>query len=260
MNQWDEFCPGCIHYQGSIGVCAEQHFNVRDYPTMFAKKCDGQFYKHDPNKKINEAVAEVEQKVESNSDPRHTSFRKINIVDMMRMYKPEPGCMLCQSENETELNSARFYYGQFSMSREIKVLVRETKTQSRILGHKSFNFCNSCLEKMVIEKKKKKNKYVMTWLGSFLLWLIILIASAAVEIPILIGGIFIAGLVLAIRFVPRMMKNSFDIVALLKKGGEKKFEDFLDNEAIRLFLKDKNRDDFAVIAFWTRSQYDILKE
>jgi len=60
MSQWKECCPMCVYYQGDMGICTELHFNVQGYQKGFAKKCDGRYYKNDPNKKINVVAAEAE--------------------------------------------------------------------------------------------------------------------------------------------------------------------------------------------------------
>ncbi|MDD3045175.1 MAG: zinc ribbon domain-containing protein [Candidatus Delongbacteria bacterium] len=48
IKDFDNFCPKCIHFQ-QMGVCSIIHTNVRDYPKMFVKKCNGKFFEENKN-------------------------------------------------------------------------------------------------------------------------------------------------------------------------------------------------------------------
>ena len=50
MSRWKEFCPKCINYEENAGVCSELHFNVKNYPKKFTKKCEGRFFRNDSQK------------------------------------------------------------------------------------------------------------------------------------------------------------------------------------------------------------------
>ena len=53
-TSWETTCPTCIFFQEETDVCKKFSFKVRAYPKKFADKCNGKFYKRDPNKAIEE--------------------------------------------------------------------------------------------------------------------------------------------------------------------------------------------------------------
>ncbi|MFQ5650612.1 MAG: DUF4190 domain-containing protein [bacterium] len=59
-------CQTCRHFQSETGVCKHLHFNVRDYPQKFVKKCNNEYYVHDPNKIVeeNQEVEDIDQDLE----------------------------------------------------------------------------------------------------------------------------------------------------------------------------------------------------
>jgi len=57
-NIFDDFCPHCVHYDETTGVCYEIHHNVRSYPKKFLKNCNGELYVNDPEKNIEKNVEE----------------------------------------------------------------------------------------------------------------------------------------------------------------------------------------------------------
>lgn len=60
INSFKDFCPKCLHFEEQTGVCKKIFENVRDYPKKFVKKCNGEYYEYDPNKKIEESEVEEE--------------------------------------------------------------------------------------------------------------------------------------------------------------------------------------------------------
>ena len=50
MN-WENYCPQCRHFDSNTGACSMLHFNISSSPKTFSKKCNGQFYELDKNKK-----------------------------------------------------------------------------------------------------------------------------------------------------------------------------------------------------------------
>ncbi|HEY0087745.1 MAG TPA: hypothetical protein VGB37_02815, partial [Candidatus Lokiarchaeia archaeon] len=60
---FNDYCSHCYHYETSIGVCNEIHENVRSYPKIFIQKCNGNFFKND----ITKAVQNKEDFIEENT-------------------------------------------------------------------------------------------------------------------------------------------------------------------------------------------------
>jgi hypothetical protein len=112
---------------------------------------------------------------------------------------------------------------------------------------------------MMEEKKRLKPRYLWKWILGSLVWIIVWVLSAALKTKVVFGGIFILGIALAVPFVYRMFKNNADIIALSKKDGTEKFNEFLDRRAIRIFLEDKSRDDVKDLTFWTRQEFGPIQ-
>lgn len=53
-NSFKDFCPRCTYYEEETGVCKKIYENVRDYPRKFIRKCNGEYFEHDPNKVVEE--------------------------------------------------------------------------------------------------------------------------------------------------------------------------------------------------------------
>ena len=54
INPFENFCLYCYHFDPSTGACSEIHENVRNYPKKITSKCNGELFKDDPNKIIDE--------------------------------------------------------------------------------------------------------------------------------------------------------------------------------------------------------------
>jgi hypothetical protein len=194
---------------------------------------------------------------EKSPDIRHTIYSSKNILDIIRN-EPEPtNCLLCSSREQ--LHPARFYYGSFKMERETKVLTRETKTESKILGYKSYFFCNECIEKMIQEKKELRKKHLKNYLIGTLLWFILFFISAASQVPAFFGIVLIVGVILLIRFTIKAGKNNKEYLALVKKMGEQKYQDILDIKAIRIFMNGDYKEIKSQVAYWTQKEYEQIK-
>ncbi len=60
MKSFSDFCPLCINYNSTLGVCSEIHENIPSNPKVFTKKCNGKFFEEDIQKKEkNETVTEL---------------------------------------------------------------------------------------------------------------------------------------------------------------------------------------------------------
>ena len=52
---FEQFCPGCEHFEHNPGVCQKLHLNVRDYPINFLNQCNLKFYRPGVNKIVPES-------------------------------------------------------------------------------------------------------------------------------------------------------------------------------------------------------------
>ncbi len=59
INTIENYCFHCYHYDPLTGVCSQINENVRSYKKKFVAKCNGKFFKNDPNKQVDK-VEDIE--------------------------------------------------------------------------------------------------------------------------------------------------------------------------------------------------------
>ncbi len=69
-KSFKNFCPRCVYFQQQTGVCKKFYFNVPDYPNKFHKKCNGNYFKEDATKTVQEIdelkeITELENNAET---------------------------------------------------------------------------------------------------------------------------------------------------------------------------------------------------
>ena len=97
---WEDYCPFCIHYDSSVGVCSEIHENVRNYSKRFAKKCNSKYFEKDENIRISS------EGDDTNGDHSFQSGRTVTITPQEDYYsvKFPDKCVLCGQKKENFLN------------------------------------------------------------------------------------------------------------------------------------------------------------
>ena len=264
QGQWVGYCPTCIQYNESTGVCNGFHFKVKTHPKRFDKYCEGRIYSVDPQRKES---GDESHPIGSHADkgPHRKGRRK---VDVLRIEHPaESGCAFCQKKEQ--LKEGVFHFGRvISESTHQDFSRKTTITKYRVLGSKTLQFCALCLGKLREAKKRLVRQYVWSWLlGGLVLFIALRLGMLTNEKSvfgiiyiIFFIGLTLLGLVLLVRSVPFVFKNIGDILSLSYKTGNESFlEEFLDEEAIRLFKASIVRNDIGGYTYWTRQKFKELR-
>ena len=56
IKPFESFCLRCHHYDESSGACSQIHENLRNYPSRFITKCNGEFFIDDPYKMTEQEI------------------------------------------------------------------------------------------------------------------------------------------------------------------------------------------------------------
>lgn len=87
MN-WKDYCPHCNHFDNNTGACSKLYFNLSSNPKTFSKKCAGQFYELDKDKKI-ELLEKKMEKVKKESDTTDKNLSDQQVIIEKGLFSAE---------------------------------------------------------------------------------------------------------------------------------------------------------------------------